>query len=308
VDDDMIKYLFDLNGYIVVKGVLSQEEVNECNAVIDKKGDSTHERLDKALRNVNRVDSPSMAGSGARKDLGGILEWGNDSRVFRSILDHPKLKPYFHLLVGRGYRLDHLPFVIAQDAGSEGFSLHGGTVDIANGLYNPSISYHCVNGTIHNNLLACSVVLTDHNIGSGGFCIVRGSHKSNFKANDDFINGIGKYANEFITQPVTSAGDVVLFSEGTVHGALAWREQYQRRIALYRFANATSCYGRSYYPNWPTAMTQEMTPSQLAVLEPPYNQRLDRPLLNDDDDTIEVCSRNSTKKQFDKTVFGTTYF
>lgn len=309
-DESMIKYMFDLNGYIVVRGVLSKDEVNSMNAAIDKRVDSIHERVDPILRNVSRTDSKNMSGDGVsgRKDLGGILEWGDDSLDFRSILDHPRLKPYYHLLIGKGYRMDHLPFVIAQDKGSEGFSLHGGTVDIASGQYNPHISYSCVNGSIHNTLLACSVVLTDHNVGSGGFCIVRGSHKSNYNASEDFINGIGEYADEFIYQPVTKAGDVILFSEGTVHGALAWTESYQRRVALYRFAPATSCYGRSYYPNWPVGMTEGMTSSQMAVLEPPYNQRLDRPLLSDDNDNITICSRSSIKKDFDEKVFATKYF
>ena len=310
MDESMTRYIFDLNGYIVIRGVLSKEEVSACNAAIDKKIHSINERLDPLLRNVSTKLSPMMSGDGnnGRKDLGGILEWGNDSNVFRSILDHPKLKPYYHLLIGKGYRMDHLPFIIAQDDKSEGFSLHGGTVDIATGQYNPHISYQCVNGSIHNTLLACSVVLTDHNHGSGGFCIVPGSHKSNFKASYEFINGMGEYAEEFIYQPVTKAGDVILFSEGTVHGAMAWNEPYQRRVALYRFAPATCSYGRSYYPNWPAAMIENMTDSQKSVLEPPYNQRLDRPLLSNDSECIEICSRNNVKKEFDKKVFGTTYF
>ena len=32
------------------------------------------------------------------------------------------------LLTGEGYRMDHQPLVIAQDADSEGFSLHGGPI------------------------------------------------------------------------------------------------------------------------------------------------------------------------------------
>ena len=307
---DMEKYIFDLNGYIIVRNVLTIDEIAICNDVIHRKLNHIQERIDPMLKNVSRADSTLMAGDGksGRKDLGGILEWGEDSKIFRSILDHPKLKKYFHLLLGRGYRMDHLPFVIAQDKGSEGFSLHGGSVDIATGHFNPYLSYQCINGTIHNNLLACSVVLTDHNANSGGFCIVKGSHKSNFNANNEFINGIGKYAEEFIYQPLTKAGDVILFSEGTVHGALAWNENYQRRVALYRFAPATSCYGRSYFPSWPEKMLEDLTPSQKAVLEPPYNTRLDRPILSNDDDSIEICQRNEIKRNFDNKVFGTKYF
>jgi len=30
------KYLFDLNGYIVVKNALKKSEINACNKIIDK--------------------------------------------------------------------------------------------------------------------------------------------------------------------------------------------------------------------------------------------------------------------------------
>ena len=45
---------------------------------------------------------------------------------------------------------------------------------------------------------------------------------------------------------VTRAGDVVIWSEATVHGATPWRGAHERRIALYRFAPANMGYGRGY--------------------------------------------------------------
>ena len=64
-----------------------------------------------------------------RFDMGGILGWDAPHRdSFRKFLCHPNVVPYIHLLVGKGYRLDHSPLVIAQQKGSEGFSLHGGSI------------------------------------------------------------------------------------------------------------------------------------------------------------------------------------
>ena len=133
--------------------------------------------------------------------------------------------------------MDHSPFVILQERGSEGFSLHGGTVDCASGGYNPHLAYTCVNGSLHCHLLAVSVCLADQRTGDGGFVVVPGSHKATFRAPEAMINGT-KHA-EFVTQPVINAGDVLMFSEGTVHGARAWNADRQRRTALYRFAPAT---------------------------------------------------------------------
>lgn len=36
---------------------------------------------------------------------------------FRKLLAHPKLLPTMHGLLGKGYRMDHLPFLIAQNKG-----------------------------------------------------------------------------------------------------------------------------------------------------------------------------------------------
>mmetsp|Transcript_14703 Transcript_14703/g.36993 ORF Transcript_14703/g.36993 Transcript_14703/m.36993 type:complete len:408 (+) Transcript_14703:159-1382(+) len=304
------RYLFDLNGYLIIRGVLTPEEVEEANAAIDNHAHEMVERSDSSLRNAKEGTRFFGQGPG-RMDLGRCLEWGEkDSRVFKSILAHPRLVPVFHGILGKGYRMDHLPMILAQNAGSEGFQLHGGTVDCTSGEYNPHLAYHCHHGTIRSALLGCNVILRDHNPGDGGFCIVPGSHKSNFKMPKGMVDG-EKY-EEFVVQPASKAGDVILFSEGTVHGAKEWTSSVQRRTALFRFAPATHVYGRSYFGHegggWPTAMYDDLTPAQRAVLEPPYANRLDRPNIMPDAESVEMTTRNARKKQHDQDVFGTKYF
>ena len=88
---------------------------------------------------------------------------------------------------------------------------------------------------MHNNLLAASFSLVDHPAGSGGFIAIPGSHKANFPTPPALIDGSGHAdLRGVIVQPETKAGDVILFSEGTVHGAAAWNMDYQRRLVLYR--------------------------------------------------------------------------
>lgn len=306
------RYLFDLNGYLVVRGVLTPSEISAANAAIDRHLDQAVERSDTALRNA--VKGSSLYGTGpGRKDLGQVLEWGaQDSRVFQSILAHPRLVPLFHGLLGRGYRMDHLPFVLLQDEGAEGFQLHGGTIDCHTGAYNPHLAYTCHHSTIQTALLGCNVMLTDHNPGDGGFCVVPGSHKSNFAMPPGMVDGTAAYS-EFVRQPATRAGDVVLFSEGTVHGAQPWTPRdRQRRACLYRFAPATMSYGRSYFSKntmgWPEKVYEGLTEAERAVLEPPFANRLDRPNIRPEDGSIEITTRNERKKQHDREVFGTDYF
>ena len=132
-------------------------------------------------------------------------------------------------------------------------------------------------------------------------------HQANLPAPIDLVNGDDH--SEHLVQPVTKAGDVVLFSEGTVHGARPWVPKHkQRRVALYRFAPSTVAYGRTYAPEWPAAYTAGMSDAQKAVLLPPYHVRCERPVLTADGSGVTVTARAPAKKEFDRRVFGTEFF
>jgi len=306
---DEERYLFDLNGFLVVRGVLSPAEVAAANDAMDAHQEDAQER-NGILRNT-RLRTPFAGdGSSGRLDLGGMLAWpsaGGDA--FRSLLAHPKLVPALTALCGPGYRMDHLPLGILQNRGSEGFALHGGPLN-SEGQFNPTLQYRCMNGTLFNSLLAMSVQLSDHEAGDGGFCVVRGSHKQNFPMPKAFIDGGGELGEAHVHQPVTRAGDVVFFSEATVHGAMPWNAEHQRRVVLYRFAPATVAYSRAYAPAWAEAVREHLTPAQRAVLEPPYAARLDRPVLTKggDEKPDYGAPRPEVKKAFDQAVFGSRYF
>jgi hypothetical protein len=75
----------------------------------------------------------------------------------------------------------------------------------------------------------------------------------------------------------------------------------QRRIALYRFSPSNCGYARGYSdPNWPESYTEGMSEEQLAVMMPPFTNRMDRPYLGDDAKVEGVSSRSQLKKDFDQ--------
>ena len=95
-----IKFLFDLNGFAVIRNVLSKEELIEANKGID--AHAFHERKDQ-LRNTESGTLFSGDEKTGRLDMGGMLGWEEPYRnVFRKFLNHPNLVPYLHLLVGEG--------------------------------------------------------------------------------------------------------------------------------------------------------------------------------------------------------------
>ena len=237
------------------------------------------------------------------------------SDVFRRVLTHPRLVPYLTAFCGEGYRMDHQPLLIAQERDSEGFSLHGGPVmhregHVA-GRFNPELQYRCEGGEIWTSLLGLSLQLCDHP-GDGGFCVVRGSHKLNLPMPADVANGVVDGFAEHLHHPVTRAGDVVIWSEATVHGATPWLAEHQRRIALYRFAPANMGYGRGYL-EVPRESLEDLPDQARAVLEPPYSTRLERPLVTpetaaDAEAPPDQKPRSEAKKAFDRKLFGTSYF
>jgi hypothetical protein len=80
---------------------------------------------------------------------------------------------------------------------------------------------------------------------------------------------------------------------------------------LYRFSPGTNVYGRSYFTEngkWPAKMYEDMNDAQRAVLEPPYANRLDRPEIQEDAESVKISTRNERKKKHDQEMFGTKYF
>eukprot|EP00457_Paulinella_chromatophora_P002633 gb/GEZN01002638.1/.p1 GENE.gb/GEZN01002638.1/~~gb/GEZN01002638.1/.p1 ORF type:complete len:352 (+),score=42.20 gb/GEZN01002638.1/:213-1268(+) len=321
------RFLFDLNGFLHVPSVLSAEKVRQMNEAIDRSVDRMKERAQPALRNTKKgsaMDAPKN-----RKDLGGLLQ-GNDGHLFRALLAHPSLVPYLTAMCGEGYRLDHQPMAISQESDSEGFHLHGGPMLACpasdHHLMNPELQYRCVNGTMWNSLIAMSVQLCDTGPGDGGLCLLRGSHKLNFAVPDAMTHGLaGSGFQEHVYQPSSRAGDVLFFTEATVHGALPWKALHPRRLVIFRFAPANMAYGRGYTEGWgglveapvkggeeADSKGQEVSEAELAVLEPPYAPRLHRPLVRcgpeQNQVSVHVIQRNPCKVQHDKDTFGTRFF
>lgn len=300
------RFLFDLNGFIHLKNVLTPEEVKTMNTAIDTYKEKMVARDDPILKNAK--GGSGMAAANSRIDMGGMMSWeGMHGKIFRSMLAHPELKPYLDCFLGTGYRLDHAPLVLVNGANSEGFHLHGGPID-EKGDFDPQLQYRADRaGSIWTSLLGVSIALMDSEPGEGGFCALPGSHKTVFPLPMDFRHGDSEAFSKYIHAPNCKAGDVVLFSEATIHGALPWTPhdgKKERRLALYRFGPGVMSYGRAYLEDWgDSTLMEKCTEDEAAVLAPPYAPRLDRKIPG-----VELVQRDATKRAHDKKIFGTEYF
>ena len=255
------KYFFDVNGYIVARGLLNAAQVAALNEAIDHNPDHVRQRQgDLTLAG----DSPALAGTHGRGDITGILAWPQPwCQPFRDLLSHPSALRYMFELIGDDVRYGNANG-ISMTKGAEGCTLHGGGTARNNHLY------RYVNGRIWNNLVGVCYQLADINPGDGGFVCIPGSHKANFDTPADVISmehDLGCYVHV----PM-KAGDALIFTEALTHGTLPWTAPHERRTLLYRYAaggfvNSKGMIRREQY----CPFYDELTPLQQAIMEPPYN-------------------------------------
>ena len=267
------KYLFDLNGYLVVRDVLTAKEIRTANDSIDHHADQIQERVgDQSLSG----ESKTLKGITGRGDLGGLFGWDSPwGDPFRALIAHPRIVPYLNVILGSGFRMDHNGGLITMRKCAEGHLLHGSSGP----GFDPHQYYLFKNGQMHNGLTVVVWQFSDVNQGDGGLCIIPGSHKGNYPCPQS-MRQYEAY-QEFVKPITCKAGDVVIFTEAATHGTLPWQADHQRRSFLLRFSPGNLAYAKGYLPDWPENILSKLTAEQRAVFEPPYHKRLDRPTLDD---------------------------
>ncbi len=265
--DENEKYFFDLNGYLVVENAITPEEIKKLNEAIDNNTDRINIR---SQENSLSGTSKTLKGKQGRGDLGGMLTWPKPwCQPFRDLLAHPKIVPYMLELLRDGYRLDHL-YGIVMEKGAEGHVLHGGgTADDFTHFY----QFH--NGRMRCGLTVVSWVLTDCNLGDGGFACIPGSHKSNYRTPRE-VALLDKNIN-VVQQISAKAGSAIIFTEALTHGTMPWTADHERRSMLYKYSPGPLTYAARYLPAGVEDVLNEFSPSQRALLEPPY--RPNRPSI-----------------------------
>lgn len=164
---DTEKFMFDLQGYLHVPSFLRPDEVQAINDAFD------------ANWHLRRIGAEATKRQGYDQFYG-MLEWEQPyCQIFRDLLAHPKIVPYLNTMFGRGWKVDHEPFMLTgtaemsaarNAAGDGGMSVHGGTAHHFQG----HSYYEYNNGQIRNGLSNCVYMLRDINEGDGGIGFVPG--------------------------------------------------------------------------------------------------------------------------------------
>lgn len=214
------RYLFDLNGYIVIPNALGPDMIASLNAIMDEQIAANVEP-DARTHRFHR-----------------LLPWGDP---YLELIDNPKVSPVLEELNGGSYRLDHeYADIIRSGKGPIGTTLHGGAVP-----YDFSCYYAFSNGTMRCGLVAVGFNLREVNPGDGGFGCVPGSHKANYPFPMDWLD---LETPPSCVTPVTGpAGTAIVFTEALAHGTLPWRASHERRTVFYKFSPAPLSWSRNYY-------------------------------------------------------------
>ncbi|MEU3400825.1 phytanoyl-CoA dioxygenase family protein [Streptomyces filamentosus] len=265
---DHEKYLFDLNGYLVIKNALTSDEVTQLNEAIDRRHVS--EKLqstpyfhtgfpDVMLGNNDPAKGPVDLADGS------LLDWGPE---FRRLTDLPQILPYLEELLKPEVRFDHAYGVFGRKGGDNnvGMHLHHGGAP-----HDPSQSYYYRDGEMYNGLLAVSYALTPAGPGSGGFCVIPGSHKANFPLPES-VQAAG--SQRPVQHVPVEAGDAVIFTEATTHGTLPWSGANERRILLYKYCPSYMQWEKSS-PG--ASVDDRFTPEQQSLMLSPYASGRRRP-------------------------------
>ncbi|MEM7342604.1 MAG: phytanoyl-CoA dioxygenase family protein [Chloroflexota bacterium] len=220
--NDEQKYLFDLQGYVVLKDVVPETVITACNAALDR------------FEQMEPADYPPPLALGEAKTtdtlyISNIME-GDDA--FLPLMDLPPVLDVIGEVTGGPYRLNHTYTIYRWGGGFTHLHMHG--IPII-----PKCQYHCRNGQMVSTLTKVVFPMLDCDAEDGCFAVIPGAHKSNFP------KPWGKHPDEnpVLTPVPAKAGDAIIFTEALTHGSTVNTSNRPRRTLYY-------CYSIGYMPDW----------------------------------------------------------
>jgi len=273
-------FFWDLNGYLVVRNVMSEEHLKLANEAVEKFSDKI------VVGSELSGGSKTQAGSG-RPVLGGLTDLPEPyCQPFRQMVDHAAVISRLLWMKGSGFRTRG-GSLFAQVKGSSGQSLHDGNEPMS-----PARGYFFKNGRSFCETVTVTWHLHGAPAGMGGFACVPGSHKTQYR----MPPGVRTCDEELgrVVQPAINAGDVLFFMDGgCTHGSKAWKNDFGRRAVLIKYATKNSIWGGAVddpEERWGKDIVDDMTQQQLTVMRGPSRDGHNRnvPRLVVDDGKVEV--------------------
>jgi hypothetical protein len=251
---DRDRFLFDLQGYLILRGALTEQDRIELLAELNRLEPMNHDDSGwMKPRSDGRVSQPTRQVTPGQVRLNGLLRL---SEAFDRLIDYPAVYPYlcefmFDPQLGNTWS-------ISKERGANTGGWHRGV--------EPQ-QYAVRHGRIHNKMLNTVYFLTDNGPDDGCMAALPGGHKSNFDLPWGSFTGLDLPGSI----PITGrAGDVLIFSEALLHNGLA-NTSGRRRSNLYLnfiardFNVMTYSPEHNYHFAMPPHVRQRFTPQRKAA-------------------------------------------
>lgn len=264
------QYLFDVQGYLVVKNALSSEEVAVLNRLIDEQNLPPPEAsprfgsaptLGASLLAAEDVPESKMNRDRAAPVGAGFLDWG---QPFCDLLDHPAIMPVLRFRLGDAFRLDRLYGMYMRKGMSYGVLHADYGATSKQSEVEPGEYYAFRTNQIYDGFIVVAWALSDAGGELGGFCCIPGSHKSNYRLPRQIDENFEQ--SPHVVVPEMPAGSVVLFTEALTHGTSTWHAEHDRRSVLYKYCVSHMAW-TSKRVEMPSAV--ELTPRQQILFREP---------------------------------------
>lgn len=266
----MEEYLFDLRGYIVIKGALTPEQLKTCNSSFDEI---------KAFADGMEGDNAWLGNCKLSKKVGEglvIAQMYEAGRVWEDLIDNPawfeKLRHFIGTDDPQNFDRAHGPMFIDENFGTiratgGALRLHSGG-DV--GTIRTQYRHHA--GKFHCGQINVLMALTDIGPGDGATMVVPGSHKSNIRHpqavsyKDEHKPADSADDIEGAVECHLQAGDALMFVDAIAHGAATRTNAGDRRVAIYRYGPS---WGFFRHPLWPSEeLLSRVTPDQRKIIMP----------------------------------------
>ena len=238
---ELRRYLYDLQGYLVVEDVLSPAQVAELNAILDEQlpefPDDWREQAKKAPQGLYNFYRFGAAG-GSHGTHAGYLQYG---QPFCDLMDHPLIMEMMRNQLGDCFRLDRI-FGMRMREGMPSGRLHSdyGPSHPFTGA-KPGEVYPQPGHQARHGFAVAAFNLTDCGPETGGLCCIPGSHNTHIRLPQCIRDG--KF-DDVVHVPNAPAGSVTFFTEATTHGTLKWIANHERRSLLYKYCASQLVWSR----------------------------------------------------------------
>jgi ectoine hydroxylase-related dioxygenase (phytanoyl-CoA dioxygenase family) len=242
---DEQRYLFDVQGYLVLKGVLSPQQVAECNAALERIEQTKDEDFPRGVvLGKPRSDSELYVSN--------IVE---AAPAFYQLIDIPEVIDVIKEVSLGLYRLNHTYSIHRWKTGYT--YMHMGAIPL-----HPKATYACVSGQMFSLTTKAVFPILNSRPEDGCFAVIPGSHKANYKR----PWGNHPDENPMLVPVLAAPGDAIVFTEAVAHGSLVNSSGRSRRTIYY-------CYSVGYMPDWTKlgltfseGFADRLTPQQREIL------------------------------------------